>query len=187
MLTIDQSVEGSAVCAACQRTLGSSDGDQYKIRKSALSNSASEESNSDLHYLIADLLVTLDAHAVYKYLIKNADGRYDESVLVWILTPDARVTATNISNQSPGKRIAKVMYKPATEQDEKNEEVEIIKVDQDLLTSLIRALAVHHEIQGSEVMKEWRASFLNRYEPDQAEDLGSESRGVRSFAIEVDH
>ena len=147
-----------AMCR-CGQILGSVDGYEYRLRKSRLKNSLV---HGELLYLVADMLAVVEAHAVHTFLIKG--GGSGERRLVWILTTDARVTASRVSLRSPGQRVIKVMYKSASEIDEENQEIEIICVDVDVMHELCETLDRHHKTLSMEGMQEWQSSFLSRYE-----------------------
>lgn len=78
--------------------------------------------------------------------------------------PDARVTATNLSETSPGLRVSKVLYRSSTQADATDEDVESVQVDADAYDALLDLLRTNHVLMGSEVINGLAATFLPRYE-----------------------
>lgn len=172
----------------------SDDASESKIWKKALRTSLVRCDAGQV--LIAEMLTTLDTHAVHRFHITSEDDDDDVhtdsvgstgscrstsgSVLIWILTPDARITASDIATTSPGARVVKVMFQHRqsiethninqaegevqTAEEEGEEEVETMQVTASELYHLRAALTRHHGIMGGETVEAWSPSFLIRYD-----------------------
>ena len=127
------------------------------------------------------MLATIEAHAVHRFLIQaqtlpDARTRLDsrttrhtteppkDGLMLWLLTPDARITTSSIDLPSPGLRVAKLLYREAREADRDCPETEIMQIPQEVLRDLYRILRLHHNLSFKECMQDWHASFLERYE-----------------------
>lgn len=150
------------VCGGCEARIGIVDGREFRIYKEAI-RVEGQEVPDPLHYLVASMLTTLDAHAVHRFLLQS-DKFASDSLLIWILTPDARITASTVNVVSPGQRVMKIMYRQAEEQDTGEEDVEIMDISPKELASLERELHKNYLVLGAVNSKEWKSSFLSRFE-----------------------
>lgn len=154
-------------CAKCDTLLGSLDGSEHRFHKARVA-AKGQRSPEPLTYVIIGMLSTLEAHAVHHFLIKSTSPE-SGMIIVWILTPDARMTGTEISTKTPGQRVIKVMFRRGIVDDLQNDELEQMEVDQVDFSRLENALRLGHTILGSLRSKEWKSSFLRRYEHSLAD------------------
>lgn len=150
------------ICAGCSSPVGLVNGQEYRLLKASLKIEG-QQAPDQLFYLVAEMLSTLDAHAVHRFLLKSKD-LVENLIVVWILTPDARITGTDVSRESPGQRVTKVMFRHGMENDADDEELEIMEISSGDLHQIRDRLQKNHEIIGLGCSKEWQSSFLARYE-----------------------
>ncbi len=119
--------------------------------------------------LCAEILASLEAHSVHKFILECTSEDGEEAgppLLLWIFSPEVRITASGLVEQSPGMAMIKLLYRKPEEQDYEDEDVEILSVDaallQDIRSKLVNSTRV--ALKQPESFGQWTEGMLQRYE-----------------------
>ncbi|CCG83603.1 protein of unknown function [Taphrina deformans PYCC 5710] len=142
------------------------DDDEHRLLKQDLVVAGEEV--DPLTYLVAGMLDKLALQAVHHFLVtrkSSLETRHsDSNVLIWVLTPETRITATGICNNPPGRRVVKVMYRRNVNVEQGQQDTEQINADEDDFSRLVQRLDEHHRLVEQESFQDWSSSFIERFE-----------------------